>query len=178
MQSWSWAPQHCDALKEFVAAGLSFSEAATALNRKFGTAYTRSAVIGRAKRMKLVIRTRPGAAPRFKPPKPRPVASRKSEDTAAEGMPKAASPATRRAEPPKLRCIGIQPRLLTFAELADGDCRYPYGGDRDGEPITFCGHPRFHGTSYCAPHFHLTRGPRIEPERPAGPFMLRLVEAA
>ena len=68
--------------------------------------------------------------------------------------------------------------LLSFAELAEGDCRYPYGGDKDGEAITFCGHPRFRGTSYCAPHFHLTRGPRIEAERPAGPFTLRLVEAA
>jgi GcrA cell cycle regulator len=178
MQSWSWAPQHCDALKEFVAAGLSFSEAATALNAKFGTAYTRSAVIGRAKRMKLVIRTRPGAAAKFRPPKSGPVARKRSECVSAEGTPIRPPPAERRTEPPKLRCVGIQPRLLTFAELADGDCRYPYGGDKDGEAIAFCGHPRFRGTSYCAPHFHLTRGPRIEPERPAGPFTLRLVEAA
>jgi GcrA cell cycle regulator len=146
MQTWSWAPQHCEALKGFVAAGLSFSEAAAALNEKFGTAYTRSAVIGRAKRM--------------------------------QAEPEEVSPAAKHTEPVKLRCVGIQPRLLTFDELAEGDCRYPYGGDRDGEAIAFCGHPRFRGTSYCAPHFHLTRGPRIEAERPAGPFTLRLVEAA
>jgi GcrA cell cycle regulator len=173
-----WAPQHCDALKEFVAAGLSFSEAATALNAKFGTAYTRSAVIGRAKRMKLVARARPAQVPRFTPARPRPVAPRANAAAAANGQPPEASSAERRAEPAKLRCVGIQPRLLTFAELADGDCRYPYGGDRDGEAISFCGHPRFRGTSYCAPHFHLTRGPRTEPERSAGPFTLRLVEAA
>jgi GcrA cell cycle regulator len=181
MQTWSWAPQHCDALKELVAAGLSFSEAAGAINEKFGTAYTRSAVIGRAKRMKLVIRARPARVPKFAPARPSQVAPRTRQGgipAAAEGAPKGASPATRRAEPPKLRCVGVQPRLVTFAELADGDCRYPYGGDRDGEAINFCGHPRFRGTSYCAPHFHLTRGPRIEPERPAGPFSLRLIEAA
>jgi len=175
MQTWNWAPQHCDALKEFVAAGLSFAEAATAINEKFGTAYTRSAVIGRAKRMKLVVRARarPIRGPNLRMPKPKPLASRLNEGGLEE-----AAPASRRAEPVKLRCVGIQPRLLTFDELAEGDCRYPYGGDKEGEPITFCGHPRFRGTSYCAPHFHLTRGPRIEAERPAGPFTLRLVEAA
>ena len=173
MQTWSWAPQHCDALKEFVAAGLSFAEAATALNERFGTAYTRNAVIGRAKRMKLAVRARPARGPNLRIPKPKPIASKVNESGREE-----AAPVTKRTEPVKLRCVGVQPRLLTFDELAEGDCRYPYGGDKDGEPITFCGHPRFRGTSYCAPHFHLTRGPRIEAERPAGPFTLRLVEAA
>ena len=178
MQSWSWAPQHCDALREFVGAGLSFAEAAAALNERFGTGYTRSAVIGRAKRMKLVIRARPQQGPKLKMPKQRPPASKALAGAPMQAIPEQAAPVARRTEPVKLRCVGIQPRLLSFAELADGDCRYPYGGDRDGEAITFCGHPRFRGTSYCAPHFHLTRGPRIEAERPAGPFTLRLVEAA
>src|SRR4051812_3642397 len=123
MQTWSWAPQHCDALKQFVAAGLSFSEAAAALNEKFGTAYTRSAVIGRAKRMKLVVRARPARRPNFKIPKPKPLAAKVRERAVEEG----AAPATGRAEPVQLRCVGIQPRLLTFDELAEGDCRYPYG---------------------------------------------------
>jgi GcrA cell cycle regulator len=183
MQTWNWAPQHCDALKEFVAAGLSFAEAATAINEKFGTAYTRSAVIGRAKRMKLVVRARPRVARGPTMPRRRPVTpgtkGNAVKQADADGTSKdTAPPLTRRTEPVKLRCVGIQPRLLTFDELAEGDCRYPYGGDKDGEPITFCGHPRFRGTSYCAPHFHLTRGPRVEAERPAGPFVLRLVEAA
>jgi GcrA cell cycle regulator len=81
-------------------------------------------------------------------------------------------------EPAKLRCVGIRPRLVSLAKLENGDCRYPYGGDKDGEAITFCGHPRFRGSSYCAPHFHLTRAPALDAERPAGPFVLRLVEAA
>ena len=182
MQSWSWAPQHCDALREFVAAGLSFSEAATALNEKFGTTYTRSAVIGRAKRMKLAVRARPRVARGPRMPRRRSAAPGTKGNVAkqadAGGVSRDAAPLTRRTEPVKLRCVGVRPRLLSFDELAEGDCRYPYGGDRDGEAITFCGHPRFRDTSYCAPHFHLTRGPRIEAERPAGPFMLRLVEAA
>jgi GcrA cell cycle regulator len=87
------------------------------------------------------------------------------------------APAVEHPEPAKLRCVGIRPRLLSLVELEACDCRYPYGGDR-GEPISFCGHRCFRGSSYCAPHFHLTRAPVIESERPAGPVMLRLVQAA
>jgi len=72
----------------------------------------------------------------------------------------------------------IAPRLLSFVELGPGDCRYPYGGDKEGEPITFCGHPRRAGSSYCTPHFHLTRGVGTAAERAVGPVMLRLVQAA
>ena len=81
-------------------------------------------------------------------------------------------------EPVKLRCVGIKPRLLSLVDLERGDCRYPYGGDREGEAIAFCGHPTREGSSYCTAHFHLTRGPGTASERSAGPVMLRLVEAA
>ncbi|WP_414644052.1 GcrA family cell cycle regulator [Bradyrhizobium sp.] len=37
--------------------------------------------------------------------------------------------------------------------------RYPYGGDKDGEPIVFCGHPRRDGSSYCTPAFSSDAGP-------------------
>ena len=78
----------------------------------------------------------------------------------------------------KLRCVEIDPRHLSLMELKTGDCRYPYGGDAEGEAITFCGHPQREGASYCAPHFHLTRGPGAVPERAAGSVSLRIVEAA
>jgi GcrA cell cycle regulator len=147
-------------------------------SRRFGTAYSRSAAIGRAKRIGLAVPERPQARPPLVPkalkrlkaavPTPR---KRRAEEAAAP-------PAPDRAEPVKLRCVGIQPRLVTLVELEKGDCRYPYGGDKEGEAITFCGHPRFGNSPYCGPHFHLTRGPAIESGRPAGPFVLRLVEAA
>ncbi len=88
------------------------------------------------------------------------------------------APAPERAEPVKLRCVGITPRLLSLIELEPGDCRYPYGGDKESEAIAFCGHPRLAGSSYCAPHFHLTRGPGTQSERAVAPVVLRLVEAA
>ena len=49
----NWAPAHCDALRECLARGMSFAEAADAINTRFGTAYSRNATIGRAKRMGL-----------------------------------------------------------------------------------------------------------------------------
>ena len=87
-------------------------------------------------------------------------------------------PILKRASALKLRCVGIEPRHLSLLELEVNDCRYPYGGDRDGEAITFCGYPRRAGSSYCVSHFHLTRGPGSASERGAVKVLLRLVEAA
>ena len=56
-------------------------------------------------------------------------------------------------------------RHLELIELEAGDCRYPYGGEEEGEAITFCGHPRRKGSSYCTPHFHLARNPDSPAER-------------
>jgi GcrA cell cycle regulator len=81
-------------------------------------------------------------------------------------------------EPVKLRCVEIDPRHLSLVDIEPGDCRYLYGGDEEGEAITFCGHPRRQGTSYCAAHFYLTRGSDAAPERTAGIVSPRLVEAA
>jgi GcrA cell cycle regulator len=87
-------------------------------------------------------------------------------------------PVFERMETVKPRCVEINPRHLSLGELERGDCRYPYGGDEEGEAITFCGHPRRAGSSYCAPHFHLTRGPGTASERAAGTVSLRPVEVA
>ena len=75
---------------------------------------------------------------------PRPRRSR--EGPAAE--PVQQKPVSLPAEPVKLRCVGVKPRLLSLMELERGDCRYPYGGDKGGR-----GH-----SSHCTPHFQLTRG--------------------
>jgi GcrA cell cycle regulator len=80
--------------------------------------------------------------------------------------------------PVKLRCVGIRPRLLAFADLEPGDCRYPYGGEREGETYAFCGHPRMPNSSYCRPHHALTHGPGTASERMAVSVALRLVKAA
>ena len=76
-------------------------------------------------------------------------------------------PAFERTETEPLRCVEIEPRHLSLVDLGHGDCHYPYGGDEEGEVITFCGHPRRPGSSYCTPHFHLSRGPGAPSERTA-----------
>jgi GcrA cell cycle regulator len=81
-------------------------------------------------------------------------------------------------ESPKLRCAAVDPRHLSLLELESADCRYPYGGDEDGEAITFCGHARREGSSYCAAHFDLIRNPVAVLECAVSTATLRLVEAA
>jgi GcrA cell cycle regulator len=83
-----------------------------------------------------------------------------------------------RAAALNLRCVAVVPRHLSLLELEDRDCRYPYGGEAEGEPITFCGQARREGSSYCVSHFHLTSGAGTASERAAGRVLLRLVEAA
>jgi len=65
----NWSAQHSEALREYVARGMSFSAIAKALNARFETLYSRNAALGRAKRMglsspnppKICLRVGPGA---------------------------------------------------------------------------------------------------------------------
>jgi GcrA cell cycle regulator len=176
MQSSDWPPEHSEALREHVARGMSYSKIAEAINAKFGTRYSRSATIGRGKRMGLAGPDRPADLPRPVPKASRPRLHKLQKRHAPDsGGP---VPAFEPVKPVKLRCIDTDPRHLSLLELERGDCRYPYGGDDEGEAIRFCGHPRRRGSSYCTAHFHLTRGPGSASERAAGTVSLRLVEAA
>jgi len=183
MQSASWTPEHSAALREFLGRSMSYSEIAEAINTRFNTAYTRNAAIGRAQRMGLAGPERSGGPSRpgkqyrqlFKAKAPRLHRLRERYATLEMVWP---MPVFEAAEPVKLRCVEIDPRHLSLLELERGDCRYPYGGDAEGEAITFCGHPRRPGSSYCAPHLDLTRGPGTASERAADTVSLRIVEAA
>ena len=176
MQS-DWPPEHSQALNDYLARGMSFSEAARALNAKFGTAYSRSAAIGRAKRMEFAVPSdRPDDLSTPPPIATRPRLERPRERHIPEFM--RPMPIWKRKKMPKLRCVEIDPRHLSLSDLEASDCRYPYGGDEDGAAITFCGHPCRPGSSYCVVHFHLTCGPGTAAERAAGTVLLRLVEAA
>ena len=171
----NWAPEHCDALRECLAKGMSFAEAADAINARFDTAYSRNAALGRAKRMGLAALDRPKRLPKLSQ-KPSAPPLHEVRECAAESKP--STPVSKRPDRAKLRCVQIMPRHLPLIDLEAGDCRYPYGGDVDGEAITFCGHPQREGSSYCIGHFHLTRGPGTASERAAIPFALWLVQAA
>jgi len=176
MQSINWTPEHSNALQEHLAKGMSYSEIAEAVNAKFNTAYSRNATISRARRMGLAGAERPGDWPK-QPTKAQQSSSRKMRERYAS-LSGWIVPVFEREEPVKLRCVETNPRHLSLPELEPGDCRYPYGGDDEGEAITFCGQPCREESSYCAPHFHLTRGPGRSLKRAAGTVVLRLVEAA
>jgi GcrA cell cycle regulator len=179
-----WAPEHSQALRDHLAKGLSFAEIAKAINAAFNTDYTRNATIGRARRMGLSGLKRSGDPGRLDDPgrpksprKPRPLQlHRKRKCRVARSRPP--RPILKRAAALQLRCVGIMPRHLSVVELEARDCRYPYGGDAEGEAITVCGHPRREGSSYCVSHFHLTRGVGSAAERAIGRVLLRLVQAA
>lgn len=177
MQS-AWEEAHSAALRECVEKGMSFAETARALNSRFGTAYTRNAAIGRARRMGLSVPQQTRPAGPF-PAQKRPDARRISEKRARKFVKPAPKLTTlERAAALQLRCVAIDPRHLSLIDLEVGDCRYPYGGDVEGEPITFCGHPRHDGSSYCLSHFHLTCELELMRERAPAKTPLRLVEAA
>jgi GcrA cell cycle regulator len=169
-----WPAGHSQALREFFIKGMSYAAIARAINAKFGTAYSRSAAIGKAKRMGLAGPGRPDESPPPQAIQPR-LRERRERRISQPRWP---MPTFESAVTVKLRCVEIDPRRLSLMELEPGDCRYPYGGDEEGEAITFCGHPQRHGSSYCTAHFHLTRGPATASERAAGTVSLRLVEAA
>jgi len=170
-----WPPSHCEALSEFVTRGMSYRDAAGAINAKFGSSYSRNAALGRGRRMGLGepggSRPQAGEAPLQQPLRPR------SDDSALLKLLRR-RPVFVRQNPVQLRCINVNPRRLTLAELERDDCRYPYGGELEGDAVTFCGHRPRKGSSYCTPHFHLTRNPDVPIMRAASIAPLRLVAAA
>jgi GcrA cell cycle regulator len=176
MGPFNWASEHSDALREFIGLRLSCSEAAAAINRKFGTFYTRNAVLSRARRMGLMAPRPPESPPGAISTLDRPGGVRPGEARMSWLQPPMAM--LKRTETDPLRCVEIEPRHLSLVDLERGDCHYPYGGDEEGEAITFCGHPRRPGSSYCTPHFHLSRGPGAPSERTARIVLLRPTETA
>jgi GcrA cell cycle regulator len=180
MKSTYWTEEHSRALREFLGSGISYSRVADAINAKFKTTYSRNAALSRAKRMGLAGADRPRHWPESPQSAKTPQLHERRERSTPDSYRIMAIFETKRVKLRRveLRCVEIAPRHLSLIDLERGDCRYPYGGDEEGEAITFCGHPQLQGTSYCAAHFYLTRGPDTASERTAGIVSLRLVEAA
>ncbi|MBP0113371.1 MULTISPECIES: GcrA family cell cycle regulator [Bradyrhizobium] len=174
MEPGHWPSEHSDALRDYFLKGMSYAEIGRQINARFGTAYTRSAVVGRAKRLGLVV-PQWMTSPSIVPDEPSLLSPRRAALPNLNLPPKSAMKPAARV---KLRCVGVQPRLIQLVELEPTDCRYPYGGDKDGEEITFCGHPRQPSSSYCTPHARLTRRSEAGSARVAGPVVLKLVSAA
>jgi GcrA cell cycle regulator len=170
MESTNWPPEHSAALRKLRLRGMSYGTIAATLNARFNTVYTRSAALSRGQRMGLGCYDRPEPSLPGLPERPEssPAPQLPATERTREVRPEARIDMLRRPKfffenqaLPELRCAGVAPRHVSLVELKRGDCRYPYGGDRDDEPITFCGHPRQPGASYCTPHFRLSRNPEL-----------------
>ncbi len=170
MEPGHWPPEHSDALRDYFLKGIGRE-----INARFGTVYTRNAVVGRAKRLVAPVRM---TSPSVVPCLPSGACLILPHRPALPNLNVSPKSARKLAAPVKLRCVGVQPRLIPLIELAPGDCRYPNGGDKDGEEITFCGQPRQPSSSYCTPHARLTRRSGAASARVAGPVVLRLISAA
>src|SRR5437870_4946485 len=173
----SWPPSHCEALKEYVTKGLSYADAAAAINARFGTAYSRSAAIGRGRRMGLGEPEPAKAPPILSEAQLQRLRERRTADDFRPLEFFRRPPVFVQVEQAQLRCVEVDPRHLTVVELERRDCRFPYGGDSEGEAITFCGRPRRKSSSYCTPHFHLSRNPDAATARTVSTAPLRLVDA-
>lgn len=176
MEPGHWPSEHSDALRDYFLRGMTYAAIGREINARFGTAYTRNAVAGRAKRLGLAALTRMTSPP-IAPSMPGEACLLSPYRPTLPSLNLPPKSAMRPAAPVKLRCVGVRPRLIPLLELARSDCRYPYGGDKDGEAIAFCGHPRQQGSSYCAPHARLTRPSGLASARNVGPVVLRLVSA-
>ncbi|QOZ32981.1 GcrA family cell cycle regulator [Bradyrhizobium sp. CCBAU 53421] len=167
MEMMNWLPEHSAALQDLRARGLSYSEIADTINATFSTAYTRDAALSRGQRMGLagLDRFEPSLPGHLDPPKPalpEPPRIGRLREGRSELKPdwlRWPKSFTETVEMPQLRCAEVVPRHLSLLDLERGDCRYPYGGDADGETMTFCGHPCRPGSNYCAPHLRLSRDP-------------------
>ncbi|QPF83080.1 hypothetical protein IC762_25535 [Bradyrhizobium genosp. L] len=189
MEATNWLPEHSAALRDLRVRGMSYSEIADTINARFSTAYTRNATLSRGQRMGLGSLDRP--EPSLPEPLDRP--ENRPEPSPLEA-PSLEQPREVRTEPradlprqpkifsghldlPELRCVEVAPRHLSLLELEAGDCRYPYGGDHEGEAMTFCGHPRQPGSSYCTPHFQLSRDAELSAKPVLSAEWLRAIGA-
>jgi GcrA cell cycle regulator len=155
-----WAVEHDDEMRRLAACGTSYRAIALTLNAKFGTHYSKSAVIGRASRVGLTKKPASSAAlsgPTKKKEFKRIITFGNANATRVYS--------TVQREQYKVRCVEIEPRHVSLMDLEPGDCRYPYGD----ETITFCGHPKQAESSYCTAHYFLcNEAPRIPIRRFAG----------
>jgi GcrA cell cycle regulator len=119
---------------------------------------TRNSVIGKVFRLNLISPEKKRVA-RQKVAAPKKVQRRDISKIVTMGAGQRIIRSSEAVDKYQLRCVEIAPRHLALVDLEPDDCRYPYGN----ETITFCGHPKMAGSSYCVPHKHLTSEPPRAP---------------
>lgn len=144
-----WTEERHEYLKQCWAAGMSAEIAANQINRKFGTSYTRNAIIGRVSRHALsVLYGRVKAAPSIASPY-----STHRRRTVYRAMMRLKAPEPCRVAPAiDDTAIPFEQRK-TLAQLSerDGFCRWPVG-EPSSPDFFYCGGKASEGSSYCAGH--------------------------
>lgn len=131
-----WPDEHTLYLREIHPLHLSNSQMASLINKKFGTFYTRNAVIGKCSRLGLPSR-----------PKPKPSIYPRRE----------VAPRERKRvwqQKPGPQPVEIEPEFICdpipLLELKEQSCRWPISGE--ARSIMFCGADKLEPLSYCARH--------------------------
>jgi GcrA cell cycle regulator len=155
-----WPEADCDLLRILALKGGSAGQIALELYDETGARRSRSSVIAKIHRMKIVWKsTREFGGSANSTPK----LARIRRARAVSEKPWKTPP----VKPPRpvtiKTCAGIVPKGIRCVDLEDGHCRWPYG---EGI-ITFCGHERVKDEPYCLPHLHLSRGEGTRSEREA-----------
>ena len=136
-----WPIEHDMLLRDGFNKGWSYTQIARWINRERGTAYSKNACIGRARRLGLGVRSKPKPEPepRSRTPRQRPdIAIRK-----AATPKKVVAPYVPKPDP-------MRPGHVRLIQLREGMCRWPNG--EGAEHIRFCGLKQVEGESYCAEH--------------------------
>jgi hypothetical protein len=71
-------------------------------------------------------------------------------------------------QPFVIQCTEVVPLNISFTDLQDGDCRFPYGDN--ALTMTYCGLPSLTGHSWCRSHFHIVTVP-TPARKPPQPFV-------
>lgn len=153
-----WTQQRVDQLSALWADGLTGSEIARAL----GVGFSRSAVIGKAHRLRLAARRERGwdEVARSRNWMQRKVHHRQRQERRAKGK----QPKPRQPKPPVFKpdaadiAVGAWNALpgtepIGIMDLTSSTCRWPIG-DPKQPGFGFCGAAPVAGSSYCATHRH------------------------
>lgn len=148
-----WTEERVEKLIDLHSKSWSCSQIAAGL----GCGITRNAVIGRLHRMGItggnVAMSDHERVKNHRASEDRKLEKRKQKrrEMREQGIPPA--PRIRLPLRPLLTCVEVVSRMITLLDLEPDDCRYP---DGEGAGITFCGHPKLEGRSYCFAHTRLT----------------------
>lgn len=137
----------------------SASQIAVALWQEFQIQVSRNSVVGKLHRDKITCAHKVTV---------RPQCTRQRSPSLPRTHRPASHPPREPIEVTALRCAEIVPLNISLIDLEPWHCRYPV----DSDPLTYCGHVKLEGVSYCEPHFRLCTGPGTYGERAAGTVVL------